>query len=182
MNSDNDLILDKYETIVFIYSGIPAIILFFMAYGYYQKIVVSYVFPVLLVSIAISFFVFFKFRKLRNEKYTIIQNDNKYKKVLIYSMIFFPLFGVSLVAWANCYLDKSPPMPKNVTVLEKSESHSSRRKRDYYSIYVRSWRPDLEKIYISVSSNNYRSLSRGSRIIIYTKSGFLGLEWVMSDK
>jgi hypothetical protein len=95
-------------------------------------------------------------------------------------MGFLLPFGmVSLILGANCLLDKSPVTEHSAVVIDKKESHTTRRgrKRDHYYFHLSSWRADLKHIVLPVSASRYRKFSIGDPITTKTRAGLLGIEY-----
>ncbi len=84
--------------------------------------------------------------------------------------------GGTLVA--NGRLDRGEATAHDALVLERRESQSRRRSRNYYVI-VESWRDGREVEEIEVSSRLYEGAGRrGARLLVTTRPGRLGHEWI----
>ncbi len=106
------------------------------------------------------------------------------RKFIMYcvcSLVCFPSFTVAMVYLVNGMPDKSPAQEHFTEVVKMRHSETRRRgqkRGDNYSVHVKSWRPDLDTISISVSGANFAELKVGDKVTIRSKPGVLGYEWI----
>jgi hypothetical protein len=94
-------------------------------------------------------------------------------------VIGIPLSSVGALVLLNGFLDSSPPVSHTVQLLNKTSSTSGKSGRKYY-IHVKSWRPGEREIRIKVSSSYYNSVSTYTPVVVVTKQGTFGYEWIVS--
>ena len=96
--------------------------------------------------------------------------------ILIVSVIGFPLAGWGTALILNGYLDTSPPLRHVVQVVDKRVRKG--KHRSYHAI-VESWRPTKMREDISVGARMYRRIvSKKSKLIVQTRRGRFGFEWL----
>lgn len=92
----------------------------------------------------------------------------------------FSLFGVPC-AWVttlycvNCGLDFAAPSAHETEVLER---WANRGKSTSYHVKLRPWRPGPRTLGARVSFAQYGAMPKGSVVVVTTKPGRLGFEWL----
>jgi len=179
-----DAIVEKYEDIILLGVGLPAIALVFFAYKYFGAMIDDFMLATAGTATAIALAVFIVVGIASYRRYHRFPWVKKYFTTLLYSLFFFPLFGITVVMGTNCYFDNSAPVERNTAIVDKHESHSYRkgRRRDYYNVFVRSWRPDMDRIQIRVGSGEFAQFGTGDMVTVRTKRGYWGLEWLCGSE
>lgn len=100
--------------------------------------------------------------------------------VFLITLFTFPMAGFGYGVFFNGALDKDPPTPYQVLVLGK---HKSGGKNTAYYAEVESWRENENTELVGISRQLYQQLEpRSSKIIITTKPGKFGFEYIISRR
>jgi hypothetical protein len=177
--SPDDVVVERYESIVLLGTGLPAIGLGLFSYRYLHAIIDDFLLSSAISGavLALAAFGFAGFSSWR--RYRRFPWRRKYFSTLLYSLVGFPLLAIAVVITTNCAFDGASQTLHRAVILDKRESHSMRkgRRRDYYYVDVGSWRADMQRISIRVSGSNFENLREGDAVAVSTKPGLLGLEW-----
>lgn len=183
-DSPSDEIVARYETTMMLFVVLPSLALIFFTYKYLSAIIADFMIVTLIAgeAVALTWFVIVGARSFR--RYRRFPWLRKYFGTLLYSILFLPMLGLGAVMGANCALDGSAPTRRVVTVVDKAESHRIRkgRRRDRWYVYVNSWRPDMDRIQIRVGGSDFEQFDEGDKVVVWTKPGLLGLEWLTEDQ
>ena len=99
--------------------------------------------------------------------------------IIIISLQAFPVGGAGMQIFLNGYLDKTPAVAHEVTLLRKKIS-KSKNSTDYHAI-VSSWRPGHTAESIDVPGSLYQKLIPGETTMsVTTKPGRFGHEWIVN--
>lgn len=99
-----------------------------------------------------------------------------------FSFVFFsalfalPSLTVGAGATWNGYLDTGVATPHDARITRRWITTSKNNKT--YHLEVESWRPDAQRVEVTVSATTYGVVYEGGRIQIDTKPGHLGWEWI----
>jgi len=88
----------------------------------------------------------------------------------------FPI--MANIQLANALLDRSAAQPRTVVVTELYKS-TSNHGITTYSIYYPSWRNPADQEKVDVNRDFYYSKKKGDQVLLETKPGFFGLEWLV---
>ncbi len=179
-DSQEDIVVERYESAVLVGIGVFALVLGLVSYRYIFAIIGDFSVWTALFAEAGAIVVFILVGIASYRRYRRFPLTKKYFLTFLYSIALFPIFAIGVITTANCLLDSASPVRRNAVIVDKRESHSTRkgRRRDYYYLYVQSWRPDLNQISVRVGSLDFDRLREGDRVTVRTRPGFLGLEWL----
>jgi hypothetical protein len=97
--------------------------------------------------------------------------------VFLIALFAFPLAGMGYDTFLNGALDNGPPAAHQVMVINKY--YTKKKNRFSYYVVVQSWRERSEEK-LKISRRFYEYLDPGSsRIIVRTKPGKFGFEWIV---
>lgn len=94
------------------------------------------------------------------------------------SIAAFPLAGMGSAVFLNGYLDDSPAVVRQVTVLDK-HTRKNKNSRSYHVTFS-GWKPDQPSLTYSVSRHFYEGIQKDDPLEVITHAGYLGHEWVES--
>ncbi|MEE9613774.1 MAG: hypothetical protein V3W31_02330, partial [Thermodesulfobacteriota bacterium] len=94
------------------------------------------------------------------------------------ALISFSAAGTGGFIFSNGYLDASPEVAHTATVLRKTEVTGD--KSTSYYVFVPAWGDREGELKISVNSHFYNSVREGDAIVVATKAGYRGVEWIVS--
>ncbi|MBP7867134.1 MAG: hypothetical protein KA419_14450 [Acidobacteria bacterium] len=94
------------------------------------------------------------------------------------SIAAFPLACMGSAVFLNGYLDESPAVIRQVTVLDKY-SRKNKNSRSYHVTFS-GWKPDQPSLTYSVSRHFYDGIDKDDALEVVTHAGYLGHEWVES--
>lgn len=89
------------------------------------------------------------------------------------------MLGYTLIAGLNGFLDTSPVVVHSTTVTKKNIT-TDLHGMSYYHVRGASWRAGETEVELKVSSSFYNAKSVGAPLVITTRSGALGLEWIVN--
>ena len=178
-----DAIVERYNTVT-VFSLFPVMFLVSFSYKYYSGMIDEFIDWSVAVSVAMALATFVVVGLASKRTHGRFPWGRKYLATLLYSLVLFPLLGTALVLGTNCYFDESDPIVRNTVIVGKNESHRHRkgRKRDYYWVYVQSWRSDRDRIGIQVGGDDFKEFEVGDTITLRTKSGLWGLEHLCENR
>ncbi|MBI5537331.1 MAG: hypothetical protein HY898_31705 [Deltaproteobacteria bacterium] len=96
---------------------------------------------------------------------------------VVFLALGLPVGSIALLLTVNGLPDAATPEVRKVEILRKYTSGS--RSRTYYTT-VRSWRKGESTLDIDVGSSLYHDAREGGVLVVRTKPGLLGHEWVVS--
>lgn len=177
-SSQIDMLVEKYEDVVYLIFGLIGFPLFLWSSNDIKNVVNTDA----LLSMAIAFVIFavfiFMFLGLISlKKVGEFPLSRKYLTAALLSLFTLPMFGISAVVSANVIFDKSTPVARTQEIIDRHESHVSRKNRDYYYVYVRPWREELDEVGVRVDESKFNSVENGNYITFKTSTGFLGIEY-----
>ncbi len=105
--------------------------------------------------------------------------EKKRMNYVITSIMFGSMFAAGITIFLNGYFDSSIPANHQVPVFSK---YSTRKKSSTtYYLTLASWRPNHQSEEIKVNRDLYeRVVPEKSKILLQTKAGFLGFEWLVN--
>ena len=99
-------------------------------------------------------------------------------------ILFYPILTCCIELRINAYFDQSTPIVRETVVVAKRENRSRSprgQQRVNYYVYLKSWRPDMDRIEIKLGKNGFVQFGQGDHVTVRTKSGFLGLEYLCEN-
>ena len=181
---DRDSMYERYLTIN-AFLMLPVIFLAFINYNYISAIISESILNATgFVAAAIAIIGYVVVGIVSYRKYHCFPHFKQCISTLLISLLPFPFLMAMFVLTINCCLDDSSPVTRNTVIVEKNESvfYKKNNKIKDYSIYVKSWRPDMDKIKIKVNSGEFSQLKKGDNVTLRTKPGFCGIEFFVENK
>lgn len=170
--------VNKYEDFVYLFFGLLGFALFIWSANDISNIVnpdVTISLFVAFLIIAVMMFLLVGVISLRKQGQFPL--SKKFLTAALLSLLTIPLFGVSAVVGANAYWGQSTPVIRTQEIIDKYDSHVTRKNRDYYYLYVRPWRNNQGQISVRVDAKKYDSINVGSYITFKTSTGIFGIEY-----